>query len=250
MKLTRRQEEFVHMMHTLKEEFQGPIRYHLLAERLGVSPFTAYDMLCLLEEKGYVTSAYQLPSEKSGPGRAERVFFPADKAIQHERQMRAVTGGTNLEGETLKELLLAKLGHGQELEGDQELLEQMLAYLPPAGRRDVRYCVEVMKIVALRLRNSPGQTALLEQLPDLLPGFTPSGRAPLSPESCHTNLCLLGGFVFGLLARHDEPGQEWLAQLRQHLQGYLDVVMEMSPEDCQVLAAQLVEVFVALEEVE
>ncbi len=78
MKLTRRQEEFVQKMVELKQEFDGPVHYSLLAERLGVSPFTAYDMLCLLEEKGYVTSEYQLPTDKSGPGRAERVFYPRE----------------------------------------------------------------------------------------------------------------------------------------------------------------------------
>ena len=76
MKLTRRQEKFIQKMIELKHEFACPIHYSLLAKRLGVSPFTAYDMLCLLEEKGYVTSEYQLPADKSGPGRAERLLLP------------------------------------------------------------------------------------------------------------------------------------------------------------------------------
>ena len=54
MKITRRQEEFVKKMLELRQEFDGPVHYSLLAERLGVSPLTAYDMLCLLEEKGFV----------------------------------------------------------------------------------------------------------------------------------------------------------------------------------------------------
>ena len=72
MKLTRRQEEFINKLLELHQEYEGPIHYSLLADRLGVSPFTAYDMLCVLEDKGVVTSEFQLASDKSGPGRAER----------------------------------------------------------------------------------------------------------------------------------------------------------------------------------
>ena len=45
MKLTRRQEEFIRKLMDLYWEKRGPIHYSVLAERLGVSPFTAYDML-------------------------------------------------------------------------------------------------------------------------------------------------------------------------------------------------------------
>ena len=64
MKLTRRQETFIHRLLDLYRELDGPIHYSLLAERVGVSPFTAYDMLRLLEEKGLVTSEYRLDSDK------------------------------------------------------------------------------------------------------------------------------------------------------------------------------------------
>jgi DNA-binding IscR family transcriptional regulator len=69
MKLTRRQEDVIRKMLDLHDLHQAPIHYKTLADHLGVSPFTAYDMLRLLEEKGLVTSEYQLASDKSGPGR-------------------------------------------------------------------------------------------------------------------------------------------------------------------------------------
>ena len=74
IKLTRRQQEFINNLIDLSGEESGPIHYSVLADRLGVSPFTAYDMLCLLEKKGMVTSEYQLAAGKDGPGRAERLF--------------------------------------------------------------------------------------------------------------------------------------------------------------------------------
>ena len=236
MKLTRRQEEFVQKMIELKQEIDGPVHYSLLAERLGVSPFTAYDMLCLLEEKGYVTSEYQLPPAKCGPGRAERVFYPGRMAHVHEQRLMNEAGGVRLEGEALKEYVLEELRQGGMSDDDKDLAEQLMARLLPAGQGDVRYCVEMMTIAALRL-HSAGRQALLEHLPYILPGEGGARRA---------SLCLLGGFVFGILAQQGAPGQEWLGKLREHLQGYLDAVVGMGREDCNKLAAQLAGVFAAL----
>ena len=237
MKLTRRQEEFVQKMIELKQESDGPVHYSLLAERLGVSPLTAYDMLCLLEEKGYVTSEYHLPPNKCGPGRAERVFYIGRMAQAHVQRIVDETGGMRLEDEAFKEYVLEKLRQGEVPGGNKDLVEQLMARLLPAGQGDVRYCVEVMTVAALRLQHSAGRQALLEHLPYILPGEGGARQA---------NLCLLGGFVFGILAQQSAPGQEWLGKLREHLQGYLDAVMEMGREDCNKLAAQLAGVFAAL----
>jgi hypothetical protein len=111
--------------------------------------------------------------------------------------------------------------------------------LLPDGQGEVRYCVEVMTVAALRLQHTAGWRVLSEHLPTFLPGETGARLA---------DLCLLGGFVFGILAQQSAPGQEWLGKLREHLQGYLDAVMEMGREDCSKLAAQLAGVFAALED--
>ena len=108
MKLTRRQEEFIKSLLDLHQEVDGPIHYSILAERLGVSPFTAYDMLCVLEEKGFVTSEYHLATNKSGPGRAERVFYPTETASARERRLAQRVGIASLEGEQLKEYIIEK----------------------------------------------------------------------------------------------------------------------------------------------
>jgi predicted ArsR family transcriptional regulator len=237
MKLTRRQEEFVQKMIELKQEFDSPVRYSLLAERLGVSPFTAYDMLCLLEEKGYVTSEYQLPTDKSGPGRAERLFFPGPEALAHQQRVVEQAGGLPLVGQALQSYALEQLRQGGMSQGEKELVEQLMRRLLPVGQGDVHYCAEVMTVAALRLQQGAGRQALAEHLPYILPA---EGGA------CQANLCLLGGFVFGLLAQQSTPGQEWLDKLREHLQGYLEAVMHMGSQDCNKLAVQLAGVFEAL----
>jgi len=175
MKLTRRQEDFIHKMLDLYRELQGPIHYTVMAERLGVSRFTAYDMLRLLEEKGLVISEYQLAESKSGPGRSEVVFIPSPEA---HRLFASLAGETAGEGwEAIKTRALEKVRAGELY--DQELIKEVLARTPPEGPGPLRYCVEVMTIAALRLRSSAGRRLLLEYLPGILPGVESATR-PIS----------------------------------------------------------------------
>src|SRR5258706_2294354 len=93
MELTRRQTTFMERLVDLYHEAHGPIPYSTLALRLGVSRFTAYDMLRLLEEKGLVTSAYQLTAGKSGPGRSEVLYEPTERAHALVAQLANAGGG-------------------------------------------------------------------------------------------------------------------------------------------------------------
>jgi DNA-binding MarR family transcriptional regulator len=232
MSLTRRQEEFIRNLLNLHEQVDGPIHYSTLAERLGVSPFTAYDMLCLLEEKGYVISEYQLSSDKSGPGRAERVFIPTESAKKREQRIAEQAGDASLEGEALKEHILEKLRKGEIF--DQELADEMLGRIPSAGEGAVLYCVEVMTIVSLRLRESSGGETFQEYFAEILPA---------EGENCRTKLTMLGGFAFGLLAQDCSSDQEWVQKLFEHVQHYQDIVIKLDPRACRELAEYLATVF-------
>lgn len=229
MKITRRQEDFISNMIELSQKFDCPIHYSVLAEHLGVSPFTAYDMLRLLEEKGLVTSEYQLASDKSGPGRAERVFYPTKMALDRRQRLSEEAGGA------IKLFILERMRKGEL--NDQGLIEEMLARIPPVGQGQIRYCVEVMTIVALRLRGSSGRRTFQEYLPEILSG---------SSSDCRANLSLLGGFAFGILSTESSSDQEWISQLFEHVGEYLDIVSKMSPGECRKLGEYLEVVFTPL----
>jgi hypothetical protein len=117
---------------------------------------------------------------------------------------------------------------------DKELAEEMLARIPPQGEGEVRYCVEVMTIMALRLRQSSGREVFQAFFPAILPTKTQTYRA---------NLTLLGGFAFGLLAQECSIDQEWVQKLFEHVQHYQDIIISMSPESCRQLGEYLVTVF-------
>ena len=55
MELTFRQKTFLSKLLDLYHEMREPVHYSLVAERLGLSSSTAYDMLRLLEQKGMVS---------------------------------------------------------------------------------------------------------------------------------------------------------------------------------------------------
>ena len=232
MELTRRQEEFFEKLIELGKEWDGPIHYSLLAERLGVSPFTAYDMLCVLEEKGYVTSEYQRSEGASGPGRAARVFVPTQSmAERRERMARELDLGDVDEAE-LNKFMLEKFRKGEV--PDPEFAEEMMARIPPEGPSNVRYCVEVMTVVAMRLRKRYGQSALMEYLPQLLAD---------DPEHERSNLTLLGGLAFGLLVQEETSDHEWSQMLLEHAQHYQSLVIQMAPDECSELSQALARVF-------
>jgi hypothetical protein len=234
MKLTRRQEEFITNLIDLSDEFDGPIHYSVLAERLGVSPFTAYDMLCLLEEKGMVTSEYKLPDGKPGPGRAERLFYPSLRSEERMEMLANEFGGRIPGKEEHKRMVMAKIQSGEFL--DKELAAGVLARIPDIEQGDVSFCVEIMTIVALRLKKGSGRKLLLNYLPEILP------PGDLTRE----NLSLLGGFAFGILVQECVGDEEWIQKLFTHIQQYLSIVMQLNPQENKQLAGALSEVYKSL----
>jgi len=162
----------------------------------------------------------------------------------HPHHIHQVNARVTFEGDPHQRMLCRLVVHRHiVLQGgdlpQQELTEQMMARLLPNEKGDVRFCIEVMTISALRLEQGPGRQLLAGHLSELLPGDDGTQRA---------DLCLLGGLIYGLLAQQASSNQEWLDKLREHLQRYLDLVMKMSPRDCKRLKDQLGGVFAYLSE--
>jgi DNA-binding PadR family transcriptional regulator len=230
MRLTHRQEDFIGKLIELYRELQGPIHYSSVANRLGVSEITAYDMLRLLEEKGLVSSQYELANEKSGPGRSKILFLPTPRA---HRIMEDLAGSDMDAGwEAIRERVLTRIREG-DLEGE-ELTREVLARMPPEGLGSLRNCVEIMTVLALRLQRSDGRKLLLEYVQRILPTPDSANRA---------NLSLLGGIAMGLLAQENSDDPEWGFELLEHVKRFQSHVVDMEPKDRHQLAINLLEVF-------
>ncbi len=230
MKLTHRQETFVQRLLDLYRELNGPIHYSALAERIGVSPFTAYDMLRLLEEKGLVTSQYRLDSDKPVVGRSEIVFLPTESARQSFNELAGDTDQGNWEN--VRTQIMEKIRGGGL--NDHVLAEEILARVPPDVPDVLRYCIEVMTIVILRLGKGAGRRVLAEHLPQIIEWKGTVTRS---------GLMLLGGFTLGLLANESNSDVEWNKLFLEHIRRYQSLVMDMEPRLCRRLGDSMKDVF-------
>jgi hypothetical protein len=153
MELTLRQKAFFDMLVDLYREAQRPVHYSVLGQRLGVSRFSAYDMLKLLEAKGLVRAEYVLDEREGGPGRSSVVFVPLLKA--QELLSRLVTNPVE-QGEWSQTVahILGHLRQEQSPPGarDNSFLEELLATIPKA-MSPLAYSAQTLTALLLPVRN-------------------------------------------------------------------------------------------------
>lgn len=233
MELTGRQEAFIRNLVDLYLEHAEPIHYSRLAERLGVSPFTAYDMMKLLEERGYVRSEYQVPEGKHQAGRSIIVFAPTQKAHQviADLTAEAPQGDWGL----VKEALLDRVRSGQF--EDSDVVIDVLARMPQDGSPVMRYCTEVATVLTLRVWRSGHWPRLGRHLRALLAGDDGASRE---------HLLLLAGSAVGALAGEDDSDDPWLDEMLDHTETYLGYVSVMADDDWRRLAESLREALAPL----
>jgi DNA-binding MarR family transcriptional regulator len=235
MKLTRRQETFIRKLLDLYHEAEGPIHYSALADHVGVSKITAYDMLRHLEEKGYITSHYQLEDEKTGPGRSKVVFSPTELAHSMLAQMVGPLEGADWE--KVKEKVINRISPGEI--PDVDLKKGLFDRILDEENDDIRYCIEVMTVLVFRMQKSKQRQFFIETLPLILPPNEMSNRS---------SLIMIGGFALGLLADESAQDQVWSQELIDHVKQVQTIVAGMDEDSCRHLATSLSDIFTSLSE--
>lgn len=142
IKLTARQKTFLDKLRDLYHERREAVHYTTVAERLGVSKFSAYDMLRVLEQKGVAGSEYLLSAGRRGPGRSQIVFYPTASNIEEEREVSE-------EWLQLKRRLLDELHEARDFDY-REKLSDFLARLPDL-RAPLEYCAGMIAALLLNL---------------------------------------------------------------------------------------------------
>jgi len=219
IKLTFRQKAFLSKLLDLYHEMREPIHYSVLAERLGVSSSTAYDMLRLLEQKGMVSGEYTTPKATSGPGRSNILFFPTAKAADLFSQLAGES--SEEEWEEAKARILAGLRQGKASEY-KSLLRELLARMPEAAS-PLTHCAEVITALLLSLRET--KHVFGEQNPVSILLEAPVGRLGMS---------ILAGLALGLCLA-DRKVQYLLGDFRKHMNRYEASLQALSPEGLAAL---------------
>jgi len=80
MTFTPRKKEFLIKINHLCEKDNTPIHYVEVAEQIGVSKWSAYEMMKNLEKAGWLTSEYRVNPDEKNPGRSRIVFSLTSKA--------------------------------------------------------------------------------------------------------------------------------------------------------------------------
>lgn len=104
MVLTRRRQQFLAQVIKLCQEKKAPVHYEAVAEALGVSRWTAYDMLKTLEQQGLLEAQYAVRPGIKVPGRSVVRFSPTPKAYDF-----ISAPGPSEDWHALKEQLLSSL---------------------------------------------------------------------------------------------------------------------------------------------
>ena len=220
MELTFRQKVFLNKLLDLYHEMREPVHYSLVAERLGLSSSTAYDMLRLLEQKGMVGSEYATPKVTSGPGRSSILFFPTAEAIE----LFFCLAGENQEQEEwedVKARILLSLHQGKA-SGYQGLLRELLVRIPEARSPLVR-CAEVLTALLLSLRETKHTFGRRSPVSMFL-------GAPVGSLGMST----LAGLALGLCLA-DKKAQHLLGNFQKNTKRYEASLQELSPESLKTL---------------
>jgi hypothetical protein len=113
---TKRQLQYLTTVVSLCEETGGPVHYTEVAERMGVSKWTAHDVLTVLSRAGLLEQEYQVRREERSAGRSSVLFRPTRAAY------------SALQGEGLAHQLD---------EGEQDVRSHLLAKLDEAGQKGI-----------------------------------------------------------------------------------------------------------------
>ena len=213
VKLTFRQKAFLSKLLDAYREMQSPLHYSVIAERLGLSNSTAYDMLKLLEQKGMVNSEYVTPKIAAGPGRSIIHFSPTAKAI--DLFSRLAGESQEQEGwEDVKAHILVSLSRGKASEYE-DLLRELLARIPEA-RSPLVHCAEVITALLLSLRET---------------GHTFGRRSPvkiiLGARVGKLGMSILAGLALGLCLA-DQRVHQRLGNYQEYAEKYETSLQELS----------------------
>jgi DNA-binding MarR family transcriptional regulator len=207
-KLTSRQQAFLDQVIALFETTGESVHYSVVADRLGVARSTAYEMMRLLEGKGYLTAEYVL-GDSAGPGRSAIVFMPSFR-------------GVDAEWERVRARILSALGQGEA--GDQELLQDILQRLP-SSMSPLAFCAQVIAALLLNvrseLRSRLGEHELIQSL-----------LSPNLPDVSSLNL--LPGFALGLSFR-ERANRELRGRLVEYTREYQRRLAHLDAQGCAML---------------
>jgi DNA-binding MarR family transcriptional regulator len=234
-KLTARQKAFLKKLEELYQEHHGPVHYTDVAKKLGVSRFSAYDMLKVLEKKGFAASSYALAAGHSGPGRPMVVFAPTPKATAALAPVTTMPEVSE-EWHSVREGVLHRLRSAREA-SYREALNDLLARLPEASA-PLTFCTEMVGALLLNMQRARDRAS----------GLNPFRALAALRSGGSSGLETLAGLSVGAtLSAEDENGRSLTQRLLEYAQRYQANLGRLSEEARSLLIQFLEEALEALD---
>ncbi|MEA1959928.1 MAG: hypothetical protein U9N81_01330 [Bacillota bacterium] len=149
MAITKRRLDFLRIIKQLYESTGLPVHYARVGEVLGVSKWSAYEMLKNLEREGFLDRQYEVNQVEKNPGRAMVMFLPTNKLNQVLSGKELDLKTTSREWHQEKERLISLFDESKK-GGIKTLFEQLLAELPSLENPLVS-CAYVITLVVSQL---------------------------------------------------------------------------------------------------
>lgn len=234
-RLTPRQRTFLDLLLELYREHGAPVHYSELAERVGVNRFSAYDMLKVLEKKGFASPSYALAAGHSGPGRSMVVFAPTRRATSL-LPLWAPELRLGEDWHKVRERVLEKLREASET-SYRDVLNDLLGHLPET-KAPLAYCTEMVGALLLNMQRARERAGGLGH-------FRPLNTLRQDQDA---GLETLAGLSVGVtIAADDEAGPSLSQRLLEHAHRYQVSLSRLSDEARSALVQFLEDALEVLE---
>jgi hypothetical protein len=209
--LTKRRQEFLKAVVEKHLAAGQPVHYTEVAEALGVSPWTAYDILTALAEKGYLEVIHQVDRKEETPGRSKVKFKPTPLALS------ALNCCPKKDWESIRSELLQRFEEADR-KGAKAILKDTLAELSKISNPLI-FCAKLILALILALWTIRKTAQALVLLREIVTSFSTTEAA----------LILLAGLIVGYIWK---SGKKELGKaFNGHLPRYMDEVRKLGEED-------------------
>jgi hypothetical protein len=144
---TRRQLQYLATVVSLYEEKGRSLHYTEVAERMGVSKWTAHDVLTLLSRAGFLEQEYKICREERSAGRSSVLFYPTRAAYSQLEGEKKRSASLEQGGEDVRSHLLAKLDEAGH-KGIDNVLRETFEELPKLDT-PLAFCANLVLILVL-----------------------------------------------------------------------------------------------------
>lgn len=112
MGITKRRKQFLEEVIKIYQDTLLPVHYETIAEAVGVSKWTAYDVMKVLEKEGYLKRIYK--KNQNDTGRSIVLFIPTEEVIKLTSDNTKQISKPKKEKEIKDELInIKKISHNQ-----------------------------------------------------------------------------------------------------------------------------------------